>query len=211
VLLLSACSTKPHVLKHTSIEVESAEKIYIVRHGWHTGFVIPADIIQAQLPQLVDRFSGTPYLEFGWGDKDYYQNEKVTLGLALKAMFLPTDSVMHVVAVPERADLHFTDNDVEPLCLDREQYALLIGFIEQSFLLDDEDLIIKSQSGNYGDSQFYMGEGKYYLMNTCNNWTARGLKSVGLPISPGLKTSAGSIMKYLQRHNGCPLGASASP
>ena len=52
-----------------------------------------------------------------------------------------------------------------------------------------------------GDSHFYKGEGHYYLMNTCNNWTARGLKSAGLNISPTFKLTAGSIMGFLARHN----------
>jgi len=34
-------------------------------------------------------------------------------------------------------------------------------------------------------------------MNTCNTWTAKGLKSAGLDISTAFKLSAESIMDYL--------------
>ena len=55
------------------------------------------------------------------------------------------------------------------------------------------------QKGIYGDSQFYSGVGDFYLMNTCNRWTAKGLKSIGMDISPTLKLTAGSVMNYLTK------------
>jgi len=201
LLIASACSTKPHVLKQTTISFPGSNVVYIVRQGLHTGFVVPATAIQSQLPQLYERFANTPYLEFGWGDKEYYQAEEITSGLTMRAVFLPTESVMQTVAIPERPDIHFTGNEVEALCLDSKQYSLLIGFIEHSFYQDNEGNIIKSENGTDGNNQFYKGEGHYYLMNTCNNWTARGLKSAGLDISPAFKLTAGSIMSYLSRHN----------
>jgi len=201
LLIVSACSTKPHVLKQTEISVPTSQEVYIVSHGWHTGFVVPASTIRSQIPQLYERFGDTPYLEFGWGDTGYYQAEEISSGLTMRAIFWPTGSVIHAVAVPERPDIHFPDNEVEVLCLDNHQYSLLIGFIEHSFYKDNDGNIIKSKIGNYGDSQFYKGEGDYYLMNTCNTWTAKGLKSAGLKISPAFKITAGSIMGYLSKHN----------
>jgi uncharacterized protein (TIGR02117 family) len=119
----------------------------------------------------------------------------------MKAIFWPTESVMHAVAVPDKPEIHFVDDEAEALCLDNEQYALLISFIEHSFYQDSDGNMVKLKEGSYGDSQFYKGEGDYYLMNTCNTWTAKGLKSAGLSISPTFKITAGSIMGYLSKHN----------
>jgi uncharacterized protein (TIGR02117 family) len=187
-------------LKQTEISVSGTREIYVVRQGWHTGFVVPSSTIQAQLPELYERFGNSPYLEFGWGDKRYYEADEITSGLTLQAIFWPTESVVHAVAIPERPDIHFTDSELETLCLDSRQYSLLIGFIENSFYKDNDGNIIKSKNDSDGNSQFYKGEGHYYSMNTCNNWTARGLKSAGLNISPTFKQTAGSIMGYLARH-----------
>ena len=140
-------------------------------------------------------------MEFGWGDKSYYQAEEVTFGLTMKAIFWPTESVVLAVAVPERPDMHFSDGEVKTLCLDNSQYSLLIDFIEHSFYKDGDGKIIKSKDGADGDSQFYQGVGEYYLMNTCNTWMAKGLKSAGLDISPAFKLTSGSIMGYLAKHN----------
>ena len=197
ILIITGCSSKPYVIKTTDISVDSPKEIYVVNHGWHTGFVVPASTIQKQLPQLKERFNNTPYMEFGWGDRGFYQAEEITSGLSVQAIFWPTESVMHVVAVPSRPDIYFANSDVEALCLTEVQYALLISFIEHSFLKDNDGRIIKLKNGLYGNSQFYKGEGDYYLMNTCNKWTAKGLKSAGLDISPIFKLTAGSVMDYL--------------
>jgi len=53
------------------------------------------------------------------------------------------------------------------------------------------------ENGIYGNSQFYQGAGKYYLMNTCNKWTTKGLKSIGMEISPTFKLTSSSVMNFL--------------
>jgi len=201
LIVVTACSTKPHVLKKTEISIPGPNKIFIVRQGWHTGIIVSTSTIQEQLPPLYEKFGNSPYIEFGWGDKEYYQAEEVDSGLTMKAILWPTGSVVRVVAVPDRPDIFFTENEVEVLCLNGPQFSLLIGFIEHSFLKDPGGNIIKSKDGIDGSSQFYEAEGHYYSMNTCNNWTARGLKSAGLDISPTFRQTAGSVMGYLSKHD----------
>lgn len=197
LLLLSACSTEPRIVKSTDISVTSDQEIYIVNHGWHTGFIIPADTITQQLPQLKERFQNSPYIEFGWGDRGFYQAEEITSGLTVQAILWPTESVMHVVTVSDPAQSHFSNSQVEMLCLNGEQYSRLISFIENSFFKDSTGNILPLKKGIYGDSQFYKARGNYYLMNTCNKWTAKGLNSAGMDIFTDFKFTADSIMNYL--------------
>ena len=80
LFILSGCSSNPYVVDYTAEPLASgAEHIYVVSHGWHTVFVIPAAAIQSQLPKLRERFGDTPYIEFGWGEEDYYYG-RVPLG-----------------------------------------------------------------------------------------------------------------------------------
>lgn len=204
LLLVSACSTKPHVLKQTDINIQESQQIYVVRQGLHTGFVLPASTVKTHLPEVFESFSGSPYIEFGWGDMDYYQSEVVTFGMTAKAVFWPTRSVIRAVAIPESPDIHFTDNEMEALCLDQKQYSLLIAFILQSFSRDNDGHIIKTMESEDGNSRFYKAEGVYYLWNTCNTWTAKGLKSTGWNISPAFKITPGSVMANLDKHNTSP-------
>lgn len=200
IALLNACSALPRVVAPDPKHVETLnDDIYIVSHGWHTGIVLPAAEIQARLPALRERFKRAPYLEFGWGDKGFYQAAEITSGLTLQAIFWPTESVMHVVAVNDKAPLAFPHSQSIQICMNDMEYASLLAFIANSFRRTGSDgKIVSMRNGIYGDSQFYEGTGDYYLMNTCNKWTAKALKSAGMDIWPVFKLTAGSIMSYLE-------------
>jgi len=190
IIILAGCSAKPYIVSYTEeFEGSSQNEVYVVSHGWHTGFVIPAPEIQGVIPELEQRFGDTPYIEFGWGDKGFYQAKETTLGLTLRAIFWPTESVVHSVAVPQKVEEYFSNSEVAKLCLSDGELSALIGFISRSFFRDKSGNLLELQKGIYGDSQFYSGVGDFYLMNTCNRWTAKGLKS------------AGSVMNYLTKAN----------
>ncbi len=201
LIITGACSAKPFIVKSATIPVSSAQEVYVVNHGWHTGFVVPADIITKQLPRLHKRFKDVPFIEFGWGDKGFYQAEEITSGLTLQAIFWPTESVIHTVAITESVEKYFPHSQIEVLCLQSRQYSKLIGFIENSFSKNNHGNILPLKSGIYGNSQFYKGTGDYYLMNTCNKWTAKGLSSAEMNISTTFKLTAGSIMDYLSEQS----------
>lgn len=175
------------------------QAIYIVSHGWHTGIVMPANSVIPRLPQLEKRFPSSPYLEFGWGDRGFYQADEITAGITLKAMLLPSATVMHVVSVPFNAEHYFSNSEVIRLCVTRREMNALSEFIVNSFRVSESSQICSLQNGVYGDSQFYRGSGDYHLLNTCNKWTARGLNSIGLPIRSALSFTADSVLRYAQR------------
>jgi len=202
IIILAGCSTKPYIVSYAEkFEGSGQNEVYVVSHGWHTGFVIPAPEIQGVMPELERRFGNTPYIEFGWGDKGFYQAKETTLGLTLRAIFWPTESVVHSVAVPQKVEEYFSNSEVAKLCLNDGELSALIGFISSSFYRDKIGNLFELQKGIYGDSKFYSGVGDFYLMNTCNRWTAKGLKSIGMDISPTLKLTAGSVMNYLTKAN----------
>ena len=215
LLIVSGCSTKPHVVKTTEIAVGSSIRIHVVRHGWHTGFVIPSEVIQSRLPELAERFGETPYLEFGWGDRAYYQSADKSLGITLRAVLWPTDAIVYTRAIPDKPRDYYPDAKVETLCLESRQFALLVNFIENSFYRDTAGDIVFSQDGLLENSLFFKGTGEYYLFNTCNTWTARGLKSAEFEISPAFKVQAGSVMRSVARNMpreqpGCEVIASVA-
>jgi len=201
VLILTSCCTKPYIAKPvTTINSNTPLKtIFVTSHGWHTGFIIPANEINKEMPFLKNRFGEIPYYEFGWGDAGFYQAEKITSGLAVNAIFWPTDTVLHVVAVSDEPTKYFPYSEVIEISVKKEELESLKKFITNSFAKGSDDNIIALNKGIYGDSQFYKAEGKYYLTNTCNKWTAKGLKSSGKDISVVCKLTAGSIMNYLRK------------
>lgn len=200
LIILTGCSTQPHVVETTEITAPTATRVYVVRHGWHTGFVIPAKVIQSRLPELAERFGRTPYLEFGWGDRAYYQSANKSLGVTLRAVLWPTDAIVYTRAIPDEPGDFYPEAIIETLCLESRQFALLVNFIENSFYRDTDGDIVFSQDGLLENSLFFKGTGEYYLFNTCNTWTARGLKSAEFEISPVFKVQAGSVMRTVARN-----------
>ncbi len=202
LLMAVACSAKPHVVKFTENTLsEKTNKIYVVSHDWHTGFIIPKNKIQHLIPALTKRFDNVELLEFGWGDKGFYQSRKMTASLVFSAIFWPTESVVHVVALSGSAHRFFAGSKIEPVYLSDEGYNSLLKYISNSFRRNEEKEIIELEKGLYGDSQFYAGEGDYFLMNTCNKWTAKGLKSAGMDIRTTFTLTSGGVMDYLQLQN----------
>lgn len=199
LLFVSACSTLPDVVTPQP-EVQPVRNItvYVATQGWHTGFILPAAALQADLPFLAQRFGAVPYLEFGWGDKAYYQARENTLWLAIQALFWPTQTAMHVVAVPMYPPVYFPDSEVIEIKLSANEFLSLRSYIRQSFSYDEQGRVTALKRGLYGDSQFYQAEGEFYMTNTCNKWTAKGLKSAGMDISLWFKQTQGSIMSYLR-------------
>ena len=181
----------------TELEKSAKNEVYVVNHGWHTGFVVHASEIQKEIPELKQRFGNAPYIEFGWGDKEFYQANEITPDITLKAIFLPTESVLHAVAVSSEADKYFKHSEVHKFCLEDLELKSLVDFISNSFYRDESGSILKLNHGIYGDSQFYKAKGNFHIFNTCNKWTAKGLESAGMKISTTFKLTAGSIMTFL--------------
>lgn len=202
LVILYGCSAKPYaVTDQEAFSGTGSNEVYVVNHGWHTGFVVATKEIQMKIPKIKNRFGSSHYIEFGWGDKGFYQAKEKTSGLALKAIFWPTESVVHAVPVPQNPYKFFPNSEVERLCLTDSELSSLTGFIVNSFNKDTSGAVLELGKGIYGDSQFYKGVGDYYLMNTCNSWTAKGLRSVGMNISTTFKLTAGSVMRYVKAVN----------
>jgi len=202
LIFASGCSSKPDINNYSEkFTGQGSHEVYVVSHGWHTGFIIDAGEIQQRIPGLKKRFANSRHIEFGWGDEAYYQSKEISFGLTLRAILWPTDSVIHSVAVPQNVNAYFSNSEIASLCMNDKEFSSLLGFIESSFYRDNQGNIVTLKKGIYGNSQFYKGVGDYYLMNTSNKWTAKGLKSAGMDILPAFKLTSDSIMSYLEAYD----------
>lgn len=197
--LIVGCSSQPHVvLPESGPSTPVVHRIYITSHGWHTGIVVPAREMNKELPELTKRFSAGQWYEMGWGDKGFYQAQEVTSGLTMQAMFWSSGAVMHVVSIPMSVERYFPNSELVSVMLTDAELKSLLTFINRSFAHDKEGSVLALKNGIYGDSQFYLAKGRYSISNTCNKWTAKGLKSMGMDINPTFKLTAGSVMDYLK-------------
>lgn len=193
-LALSSGCAGPIKSLYPPREGEAVKSVYVLSHGWHTGIAIRRqDIPEGIWPEHHD-FGDSEWVEVGWGDQDFYMAREATLGLALKAVFWPTSSVLHLVGLRDPVEGFFPRSDLLEITVTERGFDKLVTFIHDSYARDEGGRAIPLGPGLYGHSRFYLAREKYFLLKTCNNWTAQALRSAGAPITPLYAVTAGNVM-----------------
>ena len=196
IVLITGCRVQP-VIQPYSRPDKQTRTIYLVGHGWHAGIVVKRlDIARSNWPEL-EEFSQMEHLEIGWGDKNYYTSPEPGPGLALRALFLPTSSVLHVVGFQGAPDSYFPHSEIIRIELTDPMFEQMLHHISESFSRDECGSAVQLGTGIYGFSRFYAAEEPYHLCRTCNTWTATTLKAAGCPVSPAL--TANHLMSQARR------------
>lgn len=199
ITLLTGCTKPVSKFYPPDPEQTNNKTVYIVNHGLHTGIVLPKKDAALYM-HAFDDFNNARYLEIGWGDETYYQAEKNTLWMGIRALFWPTDSVIHVAALQTDPAAYFSNKEVIPLKLSKMGFIRLVEVIDKSFALNEKRQIIKLGNGLYGRSSFYRAEGTFHLFNNCNTWSAEAIRSSGLPINTFYVFTATDIIYQLKQY-----------
>jgi uncharacterized protein (TIGR02117 family) len=178
---------------------------YVGSTGWHTSIVVPrGQIPTGTFPRgITERtFSAFPYLEIGWGDREFYTAPKPNVAMALHAAFLPGPSVLHVVGLKPPVERALPWNALVRVPCTRTEFASLCRALGATFERDTSGRARCLGQGLYGEtSRFYQALGRYSLLNTCDTWTARMMRAGGLPAntSPAGTWSAGATIAQARR------------
>ena len=188
------------VFSFAPINANQKEKqVYVVNHGWHTGIVISSENISDAYKLKQEKFPKNKYIEFGWGDYDFYQNPSndVDYFLAAKAAIWPTKSVMHVVGFDIEPEKFFGRSGMISLNIADSLFSNMHNYISQSFERGEDGDILPLGEGLYGNSMFFRSDKIYIFPKTCNVWTAQVLREAGLDLSPLQYQSASDLMEKL--------------
>lgn len=172
---------------------------YVVDHGLHTGLAIARPDVLKVLPALAGDFGDGDFIEFGWGDEDFYQAPQATLSLALGALFGSTATVLHAVRIDGDPRRHFAASKIIEVRVTEDGYRRLLAFIAGAFTHSATGTLTVLGPGLYGDSRFYQAEGRYSLFYTCNTWVAEALAASSCPISPAAVITARDVVSPLRR------------
>jgi len=209
-VLLFACVSPPKGLFPPGPN-EPSKTIYLVSHGWHAGIVVKrGDIPPGTWPQHND-FPEAEYLEVGWGDKDYYMTPEPHLGITLKAGLLPSASVLHIVGFSGSVTRYFPRSEVIRIDLSEAGFERLCSYLENSYAQDEAGLSQSLGPALYGDGRFYLSRESYHAFNTCNVWTARGLRNAGCPITPAANLMVETLMANVAKFGTVIQAAPAVP
>lgn len=158
---------------------------YVGSHGWHSSIVVPrARIPDGLWPRgVTDRtFARYPFLEIGWGDRKFYTAPRPNVAMALDAVLSPGPSVLHVVGLKPPLERALAWSALVRVRCTKGDFANLCRSLGDSFDRDSRGNTEAIAPGLYGEiSRFYPARGRYYLLNTCDTWTAQMMRAGGLP------------------------------
>ena len=180
-VLAVSLATTGHVI---DAPPESLRSIYVVRRGWHTGVAIPTVDWPNRNWSLLREFPEADYLEFGWGDERFYQAERNSIWLAMRAALWPTASVIHVIGLREPLLDNVLAADIVEVPVPIDRLRLLATAIEQEFAGDEPIPTGAALRSAPHPNRFFKGRQSFYFPRMCNWWTATRLHDAGCPIAP---------------------------
>jgi uncharacterized protein (TIGR02117 family) len=163
--------------------------IFVRSNEIHTDLVVPV----VQLPSNCDWRTQFPpadfrgdvhnceYVAIGWGNRAFYIDTPTwadfKISTAARALFWRSESVLHVEYVPQILPReHFRE-----VSISAEQYRQLGDFIRSSAITNSDGVAVTASDRTYHThDRFYKSTGSYHALNTCNQWTGRGLKRAGV-------------------------------
>jgi uncharacterized protein (TIGR02117 family) len=197
VLLLACACAAP--MAATPLPAAGGKSVTIVNYGWHTSIVMSKqDIAHGALPEVGD-FPEADHLEFGWGDWDYYQAPDPGLGLALKAAFWSSRSVLYVAGFKGPIESYFRGSEIAKVVVPDESFQRLVQFVSATFLRPRQTAPAEIPSMGPAQSRFYPATGRFHLFRNCNTWVAEALRSAGLPVRPAFAFTAGNLSYQTKR------------
>ena len=167
--------------------VPGSEKvIYLVKIRWHTGIIFKTGQVDTAVWKYIGDFKNYEYVDVGWGDEDFYQHPEFDIDLAFRALFIKTNSTLRVSGFNRDIEKYLQSTDyAERLILTDEAYKRLCSYIQSTYSIKEKKPVLLSEHFS-GGVKFYKAKGYYTVLNTCNTWIARALKSAGYQIDDGI-------------------------
>lgn len=171
--------------------------VYVISHGWHVGIALGSEHLREKLPAHAHLPDGIIYT-FGWGDRRYYTDRNAGFWLALRAAFIPTGSVLHVVGVNRPIEEFFPNSTIIEVKVTEVGASKLADYIVNQFQTEG-GAIQFADEGLYPNSAFFEAKGSYYLPKTSNVWTARALRETGYPITPFYAVTSANVIRQAKK------------
>ncbi|MDG1261652.1 MAG: DUF2459 domain-containing protein [Flavobacteriales bacterium] len=164
-----------------SIEIteDHVHTVYLTTNGTHADVILPKELLTASLEFDLITEKSDEFYAFGWGDRDFFINTptwaELKLSTALKALFTPSETLMHVNRHDQKG------SDWLEVKLTEEQLTTLQDEIMSGFAIQKGNTKTYVEGHSYfGHDEFYNGSGSYTCLFTCNTWLNSTMKSCGV-------------------------------
>jgi len=168
--------------------------VYVISNGWHTGLVLPRGHVSSEIWPEQGELAPAPFLEVGWGDREAYVADRITVRLALGAALGSASAALQVAGLDTLPTERGREIEVAELRLTPRGFDDLSRFISKSYARDGTGHTIRLARGYTDNSAFFLATGRYHLFNTCNTWTAKALRAAGCPLVAALTLTASQLM-----------------
>ena len=196
-LLASDCAA-PKTERNFSAGDANAKLVFVVHNKWHAAIVVKkADIGAYEMPEL-SYFPDAEYVEISWGDADFFPAAEGGIGLALKAAFWSSGSVLHLVGFSGTVKETYGGAEIIEIGLSEQEFRRLIGFVSAEFQREQPGHLATPRPGLFPRSRFFPANSKFNLLRTCNAWVAEAFSAAGLPVSPGFVFTAGNLAAQIK-------------
>jgi uncharacterized protein (TIGR02117 family) len=176
------------LLAPNATETEAGVEVYACDNGVHADLVVPvvAAGVDWRAAFRPEAFAGPvesyDHINIGWGSRDFYINTPTwsdfDITSAVEAV-LWDETVLHVAFRPRPT----AAEDCRRWRVRQTDYERITAFILDSLRLS-QGLPVKAGPG-YGDRDaFFVANGQYTIIDTCNQWTGEALRLAGAPVAP---------------------------
>jgi uncharacterized protein (TIGR02117 family) len=162
--------------------------IYACDNGVHTDLIVPAaaDGVDWRAVFGPEGFIAPvgvyDHISLGWGSRDFYINTPtwadVELATAVKSV-LWDETVLHVEYRLRPA----AGENCRQWKADPAAYQRIADFIREQLRLSG-GLPVQAAPGYGARDAFFVANGQYTILETCNQWTGRALRLSGAPVAP---------------------------
>jgi uncharacterized protein (TIGR02117 family) len=176
------------LLAPDATEAEDGIVLYACDNGVHTDLVVPvaAGGTDWRAMFMAEAFTGPTgaydHVGIGWGSRDFYVNtptwSDVKLTRTVKSV-LWDETVLHVEYRPRPSAVE----TCREWRTDEAAYGRIAGFIRDSLRLS-QGRPVQAAPGYGGRDTFYVANGSYTILDTCNQWTGEALRAAGAPVAP---------------------------
>jgi len=180
-------------------------ELHLYSNGYHSDIGAPAAVFPEDHP-LRRLYPDARTFLIGWGDRAFYASDGSDVLLGLDALIPPSPSVFHITYDAAEASAYLGPTDDIAIGVSREGAAQFVDYVDRYLVLDEDGGALRVSDGKVvGRSSFLRSRGSFHILNVCNQWMARALRTAGVNVNARDAWLAGPLIQQVRRQGrgGC--------
>lgn len=174
-------------------------ELHLYSNGYHSDIGAPASIFPEDHP-LRRLYPDAETFLIGWGDNAFYRSDGTNYWLGLDALVPPSPTVFHVAYNATEASRYLGPNDDLAIGVSREGASRFVAYVDRYLVLDQSGEPVRIADGKVvGRSVFLRSRGSFHILNVCNQWMARALRTAGVDVNARAAWLAGPLIRQARK------------